>query len=221
MDILRLGGDQIRYFVKKNPDSKYVQLKFRPNLELEVTVPSDRYGDVRKILWKKRHWIQRKYEEIAACRRIFDGKRVLYKGTYCTVAFDRRGRKQAKVVSNRILLPLYNNEDPQEALKRWMSTETRKFVQKRLSNYRRRLISSFNGLSVKDTRKWAYCMKNHHLVFNWRLIALPSDLADYVVLHEISHLREFNHSRGFRYALASLCPDFKEKEAMLKRYVID
>ena len=50
---------------------------------------------------------------------------------------------------------------------------------------------------------------------------MPSDLADYVVLHEISHLREFNHSRGFRYALASLCPDFKEKEAMLKRYVID
>lgn len=102
-----------------------------------------------------------------------------------------------------------------------MSTETRRFVQKRASNYSRKLKSSLNSLSVKDTRRWAYCTKNHNLVFNWRLIALPSDLADYVVLHEISHLREFNHSRGFRYALASLCPDIKEKEAMLKKYAID
>jgi predicted metal-dependent hydrolase len=50
---------------------------------------------------------------------------------------------------------------------------------------------------------------------------LPRELADFVVLHEISHLREFNHSRRFRYTLATLCPDFKEKEATLKRYAYD
>jgi hypothetical protein len=48
---------------------------------------------------------------------------------------------------------------------------------------------------------------------------LPRELADYVILHELSHLKELNHSRRFKYELASICPDFKEKEAMLKRFI--
>src|SRR6266571_615275 len=41
----------------------------------------------------------------------------------------------------------------------------------------------------------------------------------YVILHELAHLREFNHSRRFKYLLASVCPDFRDREMMLKRFI--
>ncbi len=96
MPILRLGNYQITYFVKKNPDSKYVQLKFRPNSELEVTVPSDHYDDVKRILLKKRPWIQRKYEEIASGRRIFDGKHVSIQGNLLYRRLRPKGKKTSQ-----------------------------------------------------------------------------------------------------------------------------
>jgi predicted metal-dependent hydrolase len=192
-------------------------LKFRPSLELEITIPSERQVDVKKVLWKKRHWIKSKYEEIASSRKVFDGKQVLYKGIAYEVTFTLR-TKTPRVSHGRVVIPQQNEETTQEALERWMSSATKRYVRRRLDNYRQAFKLHLNGFSVQDTKRWAYCLRNHHLVFNWRLIALPSELADYVVLHEICHLREFNHSRSFRCALASLCPDFKEKEAMLKRY---
>lgn len=72
-----------------------------------------------------------------------------------------------------------------------------------------------------DTKKWAYCKRDGRLVFNWQLIALPRELADYVVLHEVTHLSEFSHSNRFKRKLALICPDFREKEAMLKRYIAE
>jgi predicted metal-dependent hydrolase len=219
MNRYRLRNGEIRYSVRKNANPKYVQLKFRPNLELEVTIPSKGHIDVEKILARKRRWIERKHDELTTTTRIFDGQRVLYHGIPYRVIFSRTARK-TKVGGRRITLPLLDNEESQEALKRWMTNETKRFLQRRLGNYQRKLHLPFKGFSVKDTKRWAFC-RERHLVFNWQLAALPRELADYVVLHEISHLKEFNHSQKFRYVLASLCPDYREKEAMLRTYVAD
>jgi hypothetical protein len=102
----------------------------------------------------------------------------------------------------------------------WMRSQTRRFLQRRLQAYSRQFGLILNGFLVQDTKKWGHCTKDRRLVFNGQLIALPRELADYVVLHEITHLGEFNHSAKFKYKLASICPDFREKEAMLKRFLL-
>ncbi|MFQ6060534.1 MAG: M48 family metallopeptidase [Thermoplasmata archaeon] len=71
---------------------------------------------------------------------------------------------------------------------------------------------------VKDTKRWGYCKRNGDLVLNWQLIALPRKLAEYVILHELAHLSEFSHSKGFRARLAAMCPDYREREDELKKY---
>ena len=75
--------------------------------------------------------------------------------------------------------------------------------------------------AIADIKKWAHCTRDGDLVFNWQLIGLPRNLADYVILHETVHLKEFNHSKKFRYRLARGCPNFKEKESMLKKFMIE
>ena len=58
-----------------------------------------------------------------------------------------------------------------------------------------------------------------HVSLNDDVSLRPRDLADYVVLHEVSHLREFNHTGGFRALLFSLCPDFIEREQALRNTI--
>ncbi len=66
-------------------------------------------------------------------------------------------------------------------------------------------------------RRWGSCSHRNHLNFNLRLIMAPIDLVEYVVLHELCHIRHKNHSREFWEALRELMPDYPERRGRLKR----
>lgn len=72
------------------------------------------------------------------------------------------------------------------------------------------------SLSAARTR-WGSCSRDTGIRLNWRLIHLPLDLIDYVVCHELAHLRQMNHSARFWSEVAKLCPDWQEKRQALKQ----
>jgi predicted metal-dependent hydrolase len=217
MKSFRVGDREVEYFIIRNANSKFVHLRFRPNLQLEVTVPKNQPVEVQKILRRKKQWIQKCCEELEASKRIFDGRRVLYKGKYYSV--DISGAKTGKPRIGNATITLSNQEQKEVnlVLMNWMGKQTERFVRRRLKKYR----ANYNTLSISGIKKWAHCTRDGDLVFNWQLIGLPRNLADYVVLHETIHLTEFNHSKKFSYRLAQICPNFKAKEAMLKKFIID
>jgi predicted metal-dependent hydrolase len=219
MNTLQIGDRQVPYKVRESPDSRHVHLKLRPNLELEVLVPAVSEIDVRALLKKKRSWIEAKYDEIVKSKRVFDGTRLLYRGKPHEVKFAPSSDAVTKHENGRVTIKVDEGVERRSALYEWMKTETEKLVRKRLTHYSKKLRLSFNSFSVQETKKWAYCTKNRKLVFNWQLSALPKNLSDYVILHELTHLGEFSHSRRFKYLLAAVCPDFKERESMLKFFI--
>ncbi len=66
--------------------------------------------------------------------------------------------------------------------------------------------------------RWGSCSTLNNLNFNLRVIALPKSLREYIVVHEVAHLREQNHSQRFWRLVADRCPDYLEAEAELRRY---
>ncbi|MCJ7505887.1 M48 family metallopeptidase [Candidatus Bathyarchaeota archaeon] len=100
-----------------------------------------------------------------------------------------------------------------------MTLQTRKYATERVERYRRKLGFSYRGVELTDARRWGHCTRDRKLVFNWQLAALPKHLADYVVLHEISHLSEFSHNNRHRMKIFSLCPDFNDREQELRNIV--
>jgi predicted metal-dependent hydrolase len=73
------------------------------------------------------------------------------------------------------------------------------------------------GISVRDTRsRWGSCSTDGHLSFSWRLILTPDAVFDYVVAHEIAHLREMNHGSRFWRLTAQLTADVEGPRAWLK-----
>jgi len=75
----------------------------------------------------------------------------------------------------------------------------------------------FNRLAIRDQRtRWGSCSRKGNLNFNYRIALLPDRLSDYIVAHEICHLRELNHSRRFWDLVAVAIPDYAARRKELK-----
>lgn len=86
--------------------------------------------------------------------------------------------------------------------------EARAFVHARLAHWRGVHPFEHGAVRIKNQRRaWGSCSSKRNLNFNWRLVALPLELADYVILHELCHTVHFNHSSEFWALLTSLDPN--------------
>lgn len=80
----------------------------------------------------------------------------------------------------------------------------------------------FKKVSVKKQRTiWGSCSKKGNLNFNYKLIFLPSELSDYIVVHELCHLKEFNHSRKYWSLVEKTIPNYKILRKRARKFVIN
>jgi predicted metal-dependent hydrolase len=74
-------------------------------------------------------------------------------------------------------------------------------------------------VSVRNQRwRWGSCNRNGHICLNWRLVQMPDAVRDYVLLHELMHLKRMDHSPKFWKLVADVCPDFRAARAWLKAF---
>jgi len=99
--------------------------------------------------------------------------------------------------------------------------EVRSILSARVKHFNGYYNFSFNRITIRNQKTlWGSCSQNKNLNFNARLIHLPYYLRDYVVVHELCHLKELNHSKEYWRLVGNLVPRYKECEKKLKRFVI-
>ena len=76
---------------------------------------------------------------------------------------------------------------------------------------------SIQRISIRNQRsRWGSCSRQGNISLNWRLIQFPPFVRDYIILHELAHLRQMNHSAKFWNEVARLCPRYPAAEKWLK-----
>lgn len=92
----------------------------------------------------------------------------------------------------------------------------RRKLSERLAHWSLRLGVDHGCVSVRDQRTlWGSCSPKGDLSFNWRLVFAPEAVMDYVVIHELAHRREMNHSKRFWAIVAEFCPSFRDHRKWL------
>jgi predicted metal-dependent hydrolase len=98
----------------------------------------------------------------------------------------------------------------------------RMLVHERLQHFNSFYGFTYNKVFIKNTRsRWGSCSSKKNLNFNYKIALIESDLADYIIVHELCHLSEFNHSKDFWALVEKTVPDYKEKVARLRKARIE
>jgi predicted metal-dependent hydrolase len=215
---LEIGGKRIEYRVLRGTSRRYTYFRFRPDLTLEVVLPRGRLGDAGSAISQRRGWILKKYEEMQRSRRILDDDRVMFDGRFLEIVYEEGSEKEEIIPDldgGKVLVRASERSRVKELVRRWFLRETSRYVMKKLSDLGPTLPATYRRADVREIKNWGYCTRSGRLSFSWQLIALPERLREYVVLHELTHLEEFNHSPAFKRRLARICPDYRQREREL------
>jgi predicted metal-dependent hydrolase len=108
---------------------------------------------------------------------------------------------------------------PRKAQEREWIEKARKAFTEKADFYRAPMGVRYRSIRIKDQRTlWGSCSRAGNLNFNWRVILAPPGVLDYLVVHELAHLIEMNHSRRFWQTVASHCPDWKVHRRWLREH---
>jgi len=100
----------------------------------------------------------------------------------------------------------------------WMKKQALVFFTERLDHYAQQLGVEYTRLSLSSaTTRWGSCNSEGHIRLNWRLLHFSPTIIDYVVAHELAHLKEMNHSSRFWDTVASIFPEYDNARAHLNR----
>jgi len=220
MPVVEINGKRVTCDIKRK-NIRHIYLRLKPNLQLEISIPHNADVNVDSILEKKRLWIERKVKEMSEAKKIFKSDSILYKGEYIRVKIcdARNPRKGVRLYRNVMLLYEDSGGKREAILADFITRQTLEYIQQKAAEFAEELGVTYNSISTKEMKKWGYCTRDGNLFFNWRLICLPQRLVDYIVLHELLHLRHFNHSRQFKKDMARHFIDYKELEARLRNYI--
>lgn len=128
------------------------------------------------------------------------------------VAYDET--RQELVIS---LPPNAGEQQLKDRVQGWLQSEAKRVFSERLPVYAARLGVSYRTLALSSaTTQWGSCTADGRIRLNWRLIHFTVPLIDYVIAHELSHLREMNHSPRFWATVQSIFPDFEDARKALR-----
>jgi hypothetical protein len=94
----------------------------------------------------------------------------------------------------------------------------RTLIAEKLARYNQFYNFAINNIAIKDQKtRWGSCSRKGNLNFNYKIIFLPPDLADLIVVHELCHLQEFNHSPRFWALVEKTIPDYRRLKGDLRK----
>lgn len=189
-------------------------------------------AQIDRAMREKAGWIVRKLaerREYAARRERLmphweDGGLIRVLGTALTLRRDPDARGVSAIDDElRIGLPTEVGSGQLEKLgQAWLQLRARQIFAERIPIFAERLGRAPTRWALSSARtRWGSCGRNGAIRLNWRLVHFPLDIVDYVIAHELAHLRELNHSARFWATVAELYPDFKQARAWLRQFPDD
>ncbi|SHK42527.1 M48 family metallopeptidase [Desulforamulus aeronauticus] len=229
MHTVQLGGKPISYQIRESRRAKHVRFTISSSDGLEVVVPSNYPQDQLETLLKsKQNWILEKLAlfsrrvELVQKNALAATQVIRFLGkSYRVVTVFQPGAPQIEIVGDKIIimLPQQNQVKIRDVLESWLRHQAREVIKQRLQFFSHKLNIKYNQVAIKDQKtRWGSCSSQGNLNFNYRLVMAPVPIIDYLVVHELAHLREMNHSKKFWLLVESVCPAYKAHRQWLKEH---
>lgn len=213
--------------IRRSGRRKNVDLVVDRQGQIVISVPADLSQEkVFKICKEKQVWIYQTLNKkqqslhIAEPKEFVSGEGFFYLGRKyrLKLAYNNTCKKEALQFRNgRFFLCHDKIEQGRELFVKWYSHRAKLWLENKTNQLSLRVATKPKSIQIRDLGyRWGSCTKSMQLLFHWRIILLPPERIEYLILHELVHLLEHSHSRSFYGRLSRACPDYREQENWLR-----
>ena len=235
MPVIDLDGETIAYTVRHSQRAKRIFVRISPPCEVEVVYPAgEREPAPDELLRGKSNRIVsrlRRYRQANANRfrrRYLEGESFLIRGkTYPLRLRYHDALCKASVRANEVALeltlPAGTDTDDldmrRDAVVQFYRDLAHFHLPARVAELALEFGFSYNSLRIKHQKtRWGSCSAKGNINLNLRLMMAPTEAIDYVIIHELCHLRELNHSKQFWTHVEICCPQFRKRKAWFQQH---
>lgn len=192
--------------------------------ELIVRAPKKLALDqIINFINEKEKWIENKQKEIRSVYKVnaslINYEKFLFLGKNVS-KLEVNKVKKAELNNDTLYFPVCETVDQVvgHAL-RWYKQSSAEVLKTRLDYFANLMDVHYESCSLTNSKnRWGSCDSSGNLKFNIRLAMLPHKVIDYIIIHELTHLLEFNHSKNFYKIIESIMPDYKRQISQLNSY---
>ena len=233
MPAVTVGDTRIPYRVRRSPRAKRLRIVITPG-QVEVVAPRRaREADIRRFVDAKRRWLHDKTRALRERSleplppRFVDGAQVLFRGRRLALRVEPADVAEAGLRHGsalRLELPRRLAAEDREPAARdlvisWLAERALETAEELVRRYAPRLGKRPRSLRIGDQKTlWGSCSPRDVISLNWRLVSAPPEVFEYVVVHELCHLRQRNHGPRFWALVEELMPDYRQRRAWLKEH---
>ncbi len=198
-----------------NPKLKHSYINILPSSQILVKTPLTSQAQIVQLIQSKADWIVKKINHIEKYQKVnvnFEDEVLLF-GELYSVDHELAEPLRAQLLAGKNstpnkILAIYDN---------YYKTMAAQYIPKRVAYFSDLMgLHSTNIKYKKMKRRWGSCDTKGELTFNTQLLKLSPTLIDYVIVHELAHLRHMNHSKYFHALVQKYLPNSKELEKKIK-----
>jgi hypothetical protein len=222
----------ITYTLRRSFRARRLRLEISRQNGLTVIVPrSYNINRIPQLLKSKERWISRTIQRFGQSRPVLTASkieacdRLPYLGRELELApQENHSSSGVFLAGNKLAVSpdLFHNGLLEPALELWYRAEAARLITDLADKLASEMGIDYRRIGIRGQRtRWGSCSRQKNLSFNWKLIMAPEPVVEYVVIHELLHLKEMNHSKKFWQLVAGYCPGWQEYKRWLKQHESD
>lgn len=219
--------NELNYQIVRSPKRKTLTISVERDRTIIIHAPEGTpEEEVHKIVDAKRQWIleklrhPQKYRDRphAPGKEVVNGESALYLGRDYRIEITETASGEIEF-SHLFLVPPAHRAKRYEVLRDWYIERAKDKILDRVEQHARELGVEFKTARIVDNLyRWGSCTVGDNVNFNWRLIKAPMFVIDYVIVHELAHLIEANHTADFWSIVRTKTPTMEKAKAWLKEH---
>jgi predicted metal-dependent hydrolase len=175
------------------------------------------------LVEKKKGWIHKKKELAVrnrykhAKKRFVDGEGFMYLSRWRKLAISDTAEK-IRLMGNTLYFPAKSLKIADRAMQEWYKHQAGEVIRKRVAWFAELHGLDYKSIRLTDAKKrWGSCGPTNSLNFSWRLVMAPMEMIDYVVVHELCHTVEKNHTKNYWVMVKTIIPDYRKRKEWLEK----
>jgi predicted metal-dependent hydrolase len=220
-ELLKIDGRPVDVTIRLNPRARRLIVKVHPSTgEVSVVAPSQRSLD-RAIEFARGEeaWIARQLSHVPKPVTLSPGAIVPLQGREHVIQQCDEGPAPVWIGEDNVIRVTGRREHAPRRLLDFFKREAKRTLEARTLEFAGRLGTQPKRVSVRDTAsRWGSCSAARAISYSWRLIFAPAFVLDYVVAHEVAHLKEMNHGPRFWKLVRELVDDVNRPQAWLRKH---